>query len=74
MEDQKCCNKVCGVLAVIGAIVFIAAIAYAVVKFCMPDYLEDFDDFDDDDFDDFEDEDAEKAEEEAAVETATVEE
>lgn len=53
MEENKCCNKVYGILAIIGAIVFIAAIAYAVVKFCMPDYLEDFDDFEDDeDFDD----------------------
>lgn len=71
MENEKTCNKICTILAIIGAIVFIAGIAYAVVKFCMPDYLEDFDDFDDDDF---EDEDEVEEAEEPAVEAAAVEE
>ena len=47
------------VLAVIGGIVAVAAIAYGVYRFLTPDYFDDYDDdddFDDDDFDDdFED-------------------
>ncbi len=47
------------VLAVIGAIVAVACIAFAVYKYFTPDYLDDFDDGDDFDDDDdlFEDED-----------------
>ena len=47
------------VLAVIGAIVAVACIAFAVYKYFTPDYLVDFDDGDDFDDDDdlFEDED-----------------
>ena len=42
------------VLAIIGAVISVAAIAYAVYKHFSPDYLEDFDDeeYEEDDFDD----------------------
>jgi hypothetical protein len=50
MDNNKNSNTLLWILATIGAIVAIAGIAFAVVKFCLPDYLEDFDDFDD--FDD----------------------
>lgn len=44
------------VLAIIGAVAAIAAIAYCVYKCMTPDYLDDFEDDFDDDFDDaFED-------------------
>ena len=43
-------------LAIIGCVATVAGIAYAVYRFMMPDYLEDYDDFEDD-ADDFEDED-----------------
>ncbi len=49
-EDNKCCKKtVCWVLGVIGAILVVAGIAYAIYRYLTPDYLEEFDD---DDFDD----------------------
>ncbi|MCR4840542.1 MAG: hypothetical protein K5848_03255 [Lachnospiraceae bacterium] len=53
MDNNKNSNTLLWILATIGAIVAIAGIAFAVVKFCLPDYLEDFDDFDD--FDDIDD-------------------
>ena len=58
-EEEKKCNKLLWVFAVIGAIVAVAGIAYAVYRYLTPDYLEDFEDDFDDDFDDdfFEDED-----------------
>ena len=66
-EAEKQKNAVVWVLAIIGAIAGIAAIAYAVFRFVTPDYLEDFDeDFDDDYDDDFfddEDEDEDDTEE-----------
>ncbi len=56
--EKKGKNPVVVILAVIGCIAAVAAIAYAVYHFCIkkPDYLEDFDDDDFDDFDDFDDE------------------
>jgi len=69
-NNNKNSNNLLWILATIGAVVAIAGIAYAVVKFCLPDYLEDFDDFDDfddiDDFDDYDDvvDEAEKKDEE----------
>lgn len=62
--ETMCCKKGCCkdgekkniivcVLAIIGVIVAVAAIAYAVYKFVTPDYLEDFDEDFDDDFDDY---------------------
>lgn len=50
-EQQK--NTVIWVLAIIGAIAAVAAIAFAVYKFVTPDYLEDFEEDFDDDFDDY---------------------
>lgn len=47
-------NKMMCVLAGIGIVAAVAAIAYAVYRFFTPDYLEDFeDDFEDDVEDDF---------------------
>ena len=46
------------ILAIVGAVVAVAGIAYAVYRFLTPDYLEDFEeDFDDDFEDDFFEED-----------------
>ena len=57
-NDNKNKNNLLWILAIIGAVVAIAGIAYAVYRFFTPDYLEDFDDDFDEDFDDyFEDED-----------------
>lgn len=62
-EDKKK-NTLIMVLAIIGAIIAIAAIGYAVYKFLTPDYLDDFEDDFEDDFDDdyFEDENEEEQE------------
>ncbi len=55
------------VLGIVGAVVLIAAIAYAVYYFFTPDYLEDFeDDFEDDFDDDFFKDDAEAEEDDQA--------
>ncbi len=54
--EEKKGNTVLWVFAVIGAIVAIAAIAFAVYRYLRPDYLEDFEDDFEDEFDD-EDED-----------------
>ncbi len=58
-EELKKKSPIITILAVIGAVVAVACIAFAVYKYFTPDYLEDFDDGDDfDDEDDlFEDED-----------------
>ena len=56
VEEKKCCNAVVWVLAIVGAIAAVAAIAYAVYRYMNQESLDDFD-FEDDDFeDDFEDE------------------
>lgn len=61
MEEEKKCNKVLWVFAVVGVIAAVAGIAYALYLYFTPDYLEDFEDEFDDDFDDdfFEDEEEE---------------
>ena len=61
MEDEKKCNIVLWVFAVVGVIAAVAGIAYALYLYFTPDYLEDFEDEFDDDFDDdfFEDEEEE---------------
>ena len=57
-EEKKKCNVLLWVLAIVGAMVAIAGIAYMVYCYFKPDYLEDFEDKFEDDFeDDFEDED-----------------
>lgn len=66
-EEEKC-NKVLWVFAIIGAVVAVAAVAYAVYRYFTPDYLEDFEDDFDDDFEDdfFEDEEEESVKEDSA--------
>lgn len=57
-KEEKKINPLVIVLAVVGAIAFIAAVAYAVYYFLIPEDSEYFEDFeDDDDFFDEEDED-----------------
>ena len=51
--EKKASRRILWVLAIIGAVTAVAAIAYAVYRYFTPDYLDDFDDdFDDDFFDD----------------------
>ena len=68
-DEKKCYNWIIAILAIIGAVVAVAAIAYGVYRYFTPDYLDDFDDDYDDDFvdefdddfeDDFEDETSDK--------------
>lgn len=61
MENKNKNKALYVVLAIIGAAVVVAGIAYAVYKFLTPDYLDDFDDEFDEDFDDdfFDDEEEE---------------
>ena len=55
-EEESKKNTVLWVLAIIGAVTAVAAIAYGVYRYFTPDYLEDFeDDFEDDFDDDFDD-------------------
>lgn len=57
-KNEESENKLVWGLALIGGIVIVAIIAYAVYRFLTPDYYDDYDDDDfDDDFDDFEDDD-----------------
>ena len=56
-KEEKKCNKLLWVFAIIGAVAAVAGIAYAVYRYLKPDYLEDFEDDFDDDFDDYFDED-----------------
>ena len=71
-------NKLVWGLALVGGVVIVAIIAYAVYRFLTPDYYDDYDDDDfDDDFDDFDEEDFEEEDEgaeEAAEEAAPAEE
>ena len=57
-SEEKSKNVLLWIFAVIGVVVAVAAIAYAVYRYMTPDYLEDFEDDFDDDFEDdfFEDE------------------
>ena len=38
-EEKKCCDKLLWVFAIVGAVVAIAAIAYAMYRYFKPDYL-----------------------------------
>lgn len=58
-EEQKKNPVVC-ILAVIGAVATVAAIAYAVYRYFTPDYLEDFEDDFEDEFEDDMDEEEEQ--------------
>ncbi len=60
--EEKQCNVVAIVLSIIGAIVVIAGIAYAVYRYCTPDYLDEFEE-DDEDLEEDEDLDEEDLEE-----------
>jgi hypothetical protein len=74
-NNEKKCNTLLWVLAIIGAVAAIAGIAYAVYRYMTPDYLDDFDDEFDDDFEDdfFDDEeDDEESESEKENEYTTV--
>jgi len=51
-DEDKIKKTILWVLAIVGAVVAIGAIAYAVYRFFTPDYLEDFDDDFEDDFED----------------------
>ena len=58
-DDDKIKRTILWTLAIVGAVVAIAGIAYAVYRYFTPDYLEDFDEDFEDDFEDdyFEEED-----------------
>ena len=51
-DEDKIKKTILWILAVVGAIVAIAGIAYAVYRFLTPDYLEDFEEEFEDDFED----------------------
>ena len=51
-DDDKIKKTILWILAIVGAIVAIGAIAYAVYRFFTPDYLEDFEEDFEDDFED----------------------
>ena len=69
VKKEKKSNPVVVVLAVVGVVLTMAAIAYAVYRYFTPDYLDDFeDDFEDDDFDDDFEEKEEETKEKAKVE------
>ena len=62
-EEKKSCNVLLWVLAIVGAVAAVAALAYGVYRYLTPDYLDDVvgdfeDDFEDEEDDDdfFEDE------------------
>ena len=76
-KNEETENKLVWGLALLGGIVLVACIAYAVYRFLTPDYYDDYDDDDfDDDFDDFDDDFEEVTDEaeEAAEEPAEAEE
>ena len=68
-REEERANRFIFFLALIGGIVAVACIAYAVYRFLTPDYFEDYDDEFDDDFDD--DFDDEEEEEQKPAEEAT---
>ncbi len=64
-DDDKIKKTILWILAIVGAVVAIAGIAYAVYRFFTPDYLDDFEDEFEDEFeDDFFDEEDELVDEE----------
>jgi hypothetical protein len=73
-DNEKKCNTLLWVLAIIGAIAAVAGIAYAVYRYMTPDYLDDFDDEFDDDFEDdfFDDETDDEPEESKESQYTTV--
>ena len=68
-QEEKKQNAVMWSFIIIGAVVAVSGIAYAVYRFFTPDYLDDFDeDFDEDFEDDFFDDDEEEEEAEKTEE------
>lgn len=61
-DEDKIKKTILWILAIVGVVVAVAGIAYAVYRFLTPDYLEDFDEDFVDDFEDdfFEDEEVEE--------------
>ena len=61
-DEDKIKKTILWILAIVGIVVAVAGIAYAVYRFLTPDYLEDFDEDFIDDFEDdfFEDEETEE--------------
>ena len=57
-EVEEKSNTLWIVLGIIGAIVVLGLIAYAVYRYLTPSYKDDFDDFEDDFDDDFEEDDS----------------
>ena len=66
--EKKKCNVLLWVLAIVGAVAVIAAVAYAVYRYLKPDYLEDFEDEFEDDFEDEFDEEFEEEFDEESTE------
>lgn len=63
-EEEKKFNVLLWVLAIIGVIVAVAGICYAVYRYFTPDYLDDFDDDFDEEFDELEKDEEEDEEDE----------
>ena len=51
-DDDKIKKTILWILAIVGTVAAIAAIAYGVYRYFAPDYLEDFEEDFDDDFED----------------------
>lgn len=51
-DDDKIKKTILWILAIVGTVVAIAAIAYGVYRYFAPDYLEDFEEDFEDDFED----------------------
>ena len=51
-DEDRVKKTILWILAIVGAVVAIAGIAYAVYRFLTPDYLEDFEEEFEDEFDD----------------------
>ena len=62
-DDDKIKKTILWVLAIVGAVAAIVAIAYGVYRYFAPDYLEDFEEDFEDDFEDdyFEEEDIQES-------------
>ncbi len=75
VKEEKKSHPVLCFFAILGAIVAVAGIAYAVYRYFTPDYLEDFEDDFDDDFDDdfFEEDDDEDDDADEAIPVAKAE-
>ncbi len=68
-EEDKKFNVLLWVLAIIGVIVAVVGICYAVYRYFTPDYLDDFDDDFDEEFDELEsDEEEEDADDDSLYE------